>query len=313
MKKRLIIPVLILLFWISNAQADGRVADYEVLEASDGNHIIVISQSISVRENASTRAKRISSEKSETIMEVTEDLENWYGVITPEGKEGYVRKGYTQRDYKYIRFNEPAYIRMLPYDCAECWYSPEYTLGKEFLVIGRYGEWNIVKLGKGIGYVRESNNFDYEEEEWHGIFRKKDYFKIISYGKVYLKTNIYIGNDDEGAKIGERDYEVFTCVGFWGDYWLVKYGDGGALIKMNSDIFTQAEIDYYYRNEPTYAITAWETEVNGRDGAGSIGWIEADTQVEVLAEEYPWYVIKYEYQGIPSIGWISVWDTKDYE
>lgn len=305
--KRWCTIVFILLLICTIAIAEDGVASYTVTEQADGMHVVVASKQVSVRSEPSTRSKRLCYAKSDVVMEITEELDDWYGVITPEGDYGYVRKGYVVKDYMYVVFLRPTHIRVLPFENVPDCISPESAMNNTFLVIGSYGEWLKVKMENGIGYVRNTNNYPAYFQEDYSIFNEE--FYITSYGTVYLTTDPYISANEDAARIGERISECFTVIGYWDNFWLIKYGKGVALVDMESPIITQMEVEYYYSKTPKYAITAWDTETGGRNGAGSLGTIPGGTTVEVLAIDEPWYIIKYEYKGIPTIAWISMYDT----
>lgn len=299
--------ITILLLVYSVAIAEDGVARYFVTEESDGDHVIVISQKASVREKATTGSKALDRPKFGTVMAITEDLDGWYGVVTEDGEWGYVRKAYVQKDYMYITFLQPTHIHMLPFDDVRDCIPVEKSIRQTFLVIGTYGDWLKVKLKNGIGYVKVTNDYSTYFQEEYSIFDEP--FSITSYGTVYLLTDPYVSAKEDAARIGERNYESFTVIGYWDNFWVIQYGDGVALVDMNSPIITQMEVDYYYSKTPQYAVTAWDTEAGGRDGAGTVAVIPEGTTVEVLSIEEPWYIIKYEYQNVQSVAWISMYDT----
>lgn len=298
--------ITVLLMILGIATAEGNYS----LKWSGGTEVVVISLNASIRETPSVRATKIEEVTSNTIMTIIEELDDWYKVLTPRAQVGFVRKQYVTRNFGHIHFSSLALIRAMPYEDARVLISPGDVVGKTFLVVGRFGEWVKLKVGKGIGFVRTDNLYYYNDGDYCS-YREEDFFTIVSYGRVFLYTDPFIASTEDGAAIGERVNESFVCIGYWDDCWVVKYGDGVAFIDKSSPIITQQEIKYYYNlDSQRYVYTKdTEIEVKGKNGTGSIGTIAPGTKVRVLAEEDSWYVIPYSYMGIHAIGWIRSIDT----
>lgn len=316
MKKRYLVAfamMVVLFFTTAIANADGCKRGYEVVCNSDGNHVIVVSQNVSVRAKPSVRSELVTRGYANEVMEILEDLEGWYNIVTEDGTYGYVRKEYVTSNYRFIRFTESADIHVLPFDDTPTLYEPYELKGKVFLSIGEYGpcgEWLKLKCGKGIGFYRVKDDaYYYGGEDNYFIFGERS---MVSYGTVYLQSDPFTTAKTDAARIGERYMETFMCIGFWDDCWIVEYGEGVAFIDQTSKIITEEDVYYYWNKQKHFTTTtACETEVKGKDGNGKFGYLQEGQTVEVLSNEYPWYVIRYNYEGIETIGWISYYDTLD--
>ena len=135
---------------------------------------------------------------------------------------------------------------------------------------------------------------------------------------VELYTDRYITDTNSGSSVGERSQEIFTCIGYWGDSWIVKYGDGVCFIKRDSaPILSQKQIEWYYENacfmDEKFSYIWCATDVKGPQGNGTFGSLDEGEWVQVLYEENEWYVIAFEYKGIQSVGWVLKEDTLDVE
>lgn len=288
---------------------------------SDGSQVVVISRKASIWEKESISSKRLASVPKDTIMKLKGEYDQMYAVETPDGTEGFVRKRFVTRNFGYIVFHQPVYIRSMPFDDAAILTDATQVVRKQFLVVGKYNEdWLKLKIGDGVGFVRIRNCCPYEEYMTHQSYEKS--FYIITYGKFFIKTDPYRQSNTDGECIGEQTDRVYQCIGRWGDTYVVKYGEGVAFVPEHVNIVTQWEVEAYMQRTPKYVYVGEQgAELKCRNTKGeAIVTFLPDTRLTVLGEEMredgrTWYVVPYEEDGYPSIGWVlsdSTISEEDY-
>lgn len=132
-----------------------------------------------------------------------------------------------------------------------------------------------------------------------------NFSKLIAYGTVFLKTDPETHIDKDGAAVGEWSKKVFTVIGQWQDYWVVLYGEGSALIKNDSLVFSKEDIEYYYTRKPTYGIVVDETKMYGKDGKHDFGTLECGDTVKIVGQDGGYYIIKCKFQNEKCIAWVD--------
>ena len=117
---------------------------------------IVISQSVSLREEPKTNAKLVSSIPNGAMINILQEQSGWYYASYWDGKtnvpkQGWVRTDFIVRNPTFLTTTQSTYVYATPSRSAKK--VGQLIAGTQLVVIGEYGDFWVVNLRSASGFI----------------------------------------------------------------------------------------------------------------------------------------------------------------